>query len=144
MGEAELVFIDANIFLEFILANEKAEICRDFVEKIRNHEIKAITSDFIIYTCLIQIQYQLKSKQSMHDFIELIHSLNSLHILRPLLNEIDTAIIISEEHKLDFDDSLVVSCMLNNGITKLISLDKDFDKINMIKRLEPEQYLKNN
>ncbi len=136
MGKEEIVFIDANIFLELILNDKKADICEIFLRKVENEEIIAKTSDFILYTCLIKIEDKLKSKQSMQKFISSINELG-LDIIRPSLKEIDEAIKISEKYKLDFDDSLVVSCMINNNIKRLISFDKDFDKIKIIKRTEP-------
>ncbi len=136
MGKEEIVFIDANIFLELILNDKKADICEIFLRKVENGEITAETSDFILYTCLIKIEDKLKSKQPMQKFISSINELG-LDIIRPSLKEIDEAIKISEKHKLDFDDSLVVSCMVNNNIKKLISFDGDFDKVKIIKRIEP-------
>ena len=61
MGEREVVFIDANIFLEFILEDEKSEKCDILLKNIKTNEINAMTSDFIVYTCLIQIQNKLKN-----------------------------------------------------------------------------------
>lgn len=42
-----------------------------------------------------------------------------------------------EKNELDFDDSLVVSCMKNNGIKKIVSLDKHFDKVKGVERIRP-------
>ena len=36
-----------------------------------------------------------------------------------------------------FDDSLVVSSMINNGIETLITLDTDFNKVSIIKARQP-------
>jgi len=44
---------------------------------------------------------------------------------------------MKKRRKLDFDDSLVVSCMQNNGIKKIVSLDKHFDKVKVIERIKP-------
>lgn len=137
MDKGELTFIDANIFLELALEDKNAEKCENLLRKIKNGEIKAKTSDFIIYTCLLQIQQKLKSTKIMKEFVLLINDLSSLEIIRPSLQEIYDAIKISEEYKLDFDDGLVVSCMVNNDIRDLISFDKDFDKVKLIKRNEP-------
>lgn len=43
------------------------------------------------------------------------------------------------KYNIDFDDALVVSSMAEAKIKKLISFDKDFDKIKEIERLEPGQ-----
>jgi len=136
MGEARLVFVDANIFLELMFDDKKADECENFLIKIRNKEIEAETTDFIIYTCLLQIQQKLKSLNYMQKFILLIGDLN-LNIIRPSLEDIYDATKIVEKYNLDFDDSLIVSCMKSNNIKTLISLDKHFDKVDFIKRSEP-------
>jgi len=137
MGEREVVFIDANIFLEFILEDEKSEKCDILLKNIKTNEINAMTSDFIVYTCLIQIQNKLKNIELLKDFILLIGSLNGLEIIRPYLTDIYNAIEIANKESLDFDDSLVVSCMKSANINKLVSFDKHFDKVKTINRIEP-------
>ena len=136
MGEKEIVFIDANIFLEFILGDQQALRCKEFLEQIRNFTIFAYTSDFIIYSCLLQIERKLKSRLFLHDFLLLLSDC-SIKIIRPSLQDISLALKLVDKEQLDFDDSLVVSCMVKNNIKTLISLDKDFDRIHIIKRLEP-------
>ena len=130
-------FIDANIFLELMLDDKKANICESFFEKIKNEETNFYTSDFIIYTCLLQIEQKIKSLKVMGEFIYFINNLNNLSILRPSIKDIYNSLHISKKYKLDFDDALVVSAMVENNIQNLISFDKDFDKASMIKREEP-------
>ena len=130
-------FIDANIFLELMLDDKKANICESFFEKIKNEETNFYTSDFIIYTCLLQIEQKIKSLKVMGEFIYFINNLNNLSILRPSIKDIYNSLHISKKYKLDFDDALVVSVMAENNIQNLISFDKDFDKVSMIKREEP-------
>ena len=62
-------FVDANIFLELMLDDKKADICESFFEKIKNEETSFYTSDFIIYTCLLQIEQKIKSLKIMEDEI---------------------------------------------------------------------------
>ncbi len=136
MGERRLVFIDANIFLELMFDDKKADSCEEYLAKIKDRIIEAKTSDFVIYGCLLQIQQKVKSTEAMKRFLSLIEELN-LSIIRPSLKEAYDALNFSEQYKLDFDDSLVVSCMISENIKTLISLDKHFDKVNLIKRDEP-------
>ena len=137
MDQREVVFIDANIFLEVMLNDEKSTSCELFLNKIKKQEITAATSDFLIYASLLQIQYKLKSIKVMQNFLIFVNSLNGLDIIRPSLKEMDDAIRFSEKYTLDFDDAFIVSCMINNNIKTLISFDTDFDKVPLIKRQEP-------
>ena len=63
----EVVFIDANIFLEIVLKDKRSDDCKKFLYRVLNEEIKAYTNDFIVYSCLLHVQRTDKSK--MKDFI---------------------------------------------------------------------------
>ena len=129
--------MDANIFLEIALEDNRNEECKNFIIEILSNKIKAYTSDFIIYTCLIQLQFKSKENiKKMKEFLIFINSLN-INIIKPTLNEISKVMGFMEKYNLDFDDGLVISYMVNNNIKNLISFDKDFDKVDIIKRKEP-------
>ncbi len=132
----KMKFVDSNIFLELILNDEKANDCELFFNKLINKEINAVTSDFIVYSCLLKIEQKLKSITYMKQFLAYINGTN-IQIIRPSIKEILDAIKISDKYHLDFDDGLVVSLMTNNNIKELISFDKHFDKISLIKREAP-------
>ena len=132
----KIKFVDANIFLELMLDDDKAEECENFFKKIKNKEIEAVTSDFILYTCIVKIEQKLKSVSKIEQFLFYINQMN-LHIIRPLLGDMINSLKISEKYKLDFDDSFIISLMINNNIKELVSFDKHFDKINLIKREVP-------
>ena len=133
----KIVFIDANIFLEIALGDINSEKCSVLLNKIMRGEIKAYTSDFIVYACLLQMQYKTKDTKQMKNFVIFINSIENLTILRPSLYDIGKAVEIAEKSKLDYGDSLVVSCMMSNNIKTLISQDKDFNKIETIIRKDP-------
>lgn len=133
----QIVFLDANIFLEIALNDKKSEDCKKLLHEVMQGEIKAYTSDFIVYSCLLQIQFKTKETKQMKDFILFINSIDNLIVLRPSLFDMEKAVEYKEKWKLDFDDSLVVSCMVNNGIKTLISLDSDFNKIPIIMKRSP-------
>lgn len=97
-------FIDANIFLDIILDDEKSEQCKSFLTKIKNDNIQALTTDFLIYSCLLQIQYKIKSQEKMKQFLSFVNELKGLKIIRPSINEMYKVCIISKKYNLDFDD----------------------------------------
>jgi predicted nucleic acid-binding protein len=39
--------------------------------------------------------------------------------------------------KLDFDDATAYAAMMSMGVTEIVSIDKHFDKIPNIRRIEP-------
>lgn len=135
MGEEKLIFIDANIFLEVELGDERSAECKEFFLKIHKG-MRAITSDFVVYTCLLQLENK-SSLEKMQDFIIFLDNMESIEIHSPTYQTIYNAFEIMKRG-LDFDDALVVSIMKSLGVEKLISFDGDFDKIKEIKRIEPE------
>ena len=110
-------FVDANVFLELMLDDKKAEECESFLKKIKNKEIVGVTSDYILYTCIVKIEQKLKSASKIKQFLFYVDQIN-LDIIRPSLLDMINSLEISEKYKLDFDDSLVVSLMINNNTGK--------------------------
>lgn len=133
----EVVFLDANIFLEVALGDAKQEACKALLAELVAGRRKGYTSDFIMYSCLLQIQHKAKDRGQMEKFIIFLNSIPSLQIIRCSLSEIRMAITSMQKHRLDFDDALVVSCMAHKGISALYSMDRDFDRVSTIRRLEP-------
>ena len=137
MGET--VFIDGNIFLEIFLRDKKAEECAFFLKSLQGKNIAALTSDFIVYSSLLVIQSKIRDQKlmKMKNALRFFNSYSNLLIMRPSFDDIYDAIEFMESSKLDFYDSLVVVCMKKHDVSKLVSLDKHFDKIREIKRIKP-------
>lgn len=138
----KMFFVDANIFLEIALGDERKEECKEILSRVQKNLLNAITSDFIMYTCLLQIESRLKSVEKMQNFLTFLDNMEGMQINSPNNETIYDAFEIMKKYKLDFDDSLVVAIMKSLGLEKLISFDKHFDKVREIKRLEPVQFLK--
>ncbi len=129
------IFVDANIFLEIFLKNDKVEACKAFLRKVQQEKRAIVTTDFIVYSCLLQIIRQLKNKEDLEKSILFFDNLPMLSIIHPSFDELSVVGSIMESHKLDFDDSLIIACMESYGLTELASFDKHFDKVKTIKRL---------
>ncbi|MGI0083539.1 MAG: type II toxin-antitoxin system VapC family toxin [Nitrososphaerales archaeon] len=133
--------MDTNIFLELAFEDTRWKECRDFLSRIEEGKISASTSDFALYGSILQIESKTRSGNKVHTFIKSLLTLQGLSILRPSEEEILKATRIMASHKLDFDDSLVVSSMLANRLTSLVSFDRHFDRVKEIERLEPANVL---
>lgn len=131
----EVIFVDANIFLEIFLQDSKAEKCKTFLRSAQEQKRQMVTTDFIVYSCLILVQKQVKNTKLLRNTILFFHSLPNLLIVRPSPDEWYDAIEIMERYTLDFDDSLVIASMQRNNIKKLLSMDKHFDKIKDIQKI---------
>lgn len=134
MGEE--IFVDANIFLEIFLKDSKSEECKAFLKLAQNQNKELFASDFVIYSCFIGVENNLSDKAELSNAVLFFNSISNFKILRPSFDDFYSAIGVMDKHDLDFDDSLVVACMKNYGITKIASLDRHFDKVKDIKRVE--------
>ena len=130
----KVVFIDTNIFLEIFLGDLKAEACRDYLLSLKKQKIDAVTTDFIVYSCILIAQNKTNKLDSVNKIILFFNSY-PIKILRPSFDDLYDAIKIMKCHNLDFDDSLVLACMKNNSIKDLASMDKHFDKIKDMNRI---------
>ncbi len=143
MGKEKLMkmfFLDANIFLEVELGDTRSEECKKLFSEIYKQGIRATTSDFIVYTCLLQIENK-SSVNDMRDFIVFLDNMTNIEIHSPSYKTIYNAIDLMEKYKLDFEDALVVAIMTALNISELISFDKHFDKVKELKRLEPKDII---
>ncbi|MBS3097022.1 type II toxin-antitoxin system VapC family toxin [Candidatus Woesearchaeota archaeon] len=134
MGEE--VFIDANIFLEIFLENEKADNCEFYLKSSAGKNQTITTTDFIIHSCLLTILRKTNSLELARNALVFFSNLYQLKIIVPSIDDLSNALDLMGQRNLDLDDSLVVACMNGHGITELASLDRHFDKVKGIKRIE--------
>lgn len=133
-------FVDTNIFIRFLTDDDKikAKSCFDLFQKANKKEILLTTSESV----LAEVVYILSSKQLYNLEAEYI-----CQILSPIIEIkglkfaskkfFKKALRIYAEFNIDFEDALSVSHMYYTGIKEIYSFDKDFDKFDEIKRLEP-------
>jgi len=133
-----LYFIDANIFLEIELEDEKKEECKKFFQRIIDGKEKSLTSDFILYSILLELIKKSTIKRAK-EFLIFLEEIKNIEIFHPSSEIISQALDTMKRYGVDFDDALVVSIMAEAKIRKLVSFDKDFDKIKEIERIEPNQ-----
>ncbi|MBI2106568.1 type II toxin-antitoxin system VapC family toxin [Candidatus Woesearchaeota archaeon] len=130
----KVVFIDTNIFLEIFLGDIKSNVCMDYLASLNEQKIDAVTTDFVVYSCILIIQNKTNRLDLINNVIIFFNSY-PLKILRPSLNDLYDSVKMMKNYTLDFDDALVLACMKNNGIKDLVSMDKHFDKIKDISRI---------
>ena len=135
------MLIDANIFLEIELDQSRAEECSVLIKRVFEGKIKAITTDFIIDTIIINMERNGCTGERIRRF--LLSLLISKGLTIYCHNFVDRIIAIDhmKEFNLDFDDSLVVEAMHNNNVKKIVSFDPHFDKVEGIGRLKPSEII---
>jgi len=134
-------FVDANIFLEVFLQDARWEEARDFLEKLSKGDLEGITTDYIIFSILLQIENKKKSTKEMKDFVAFLGNMKGLKIAHFTLGILMKAMSVMENYGLDFDDALEAAYMLALDISEIVSFDRDFDRVKGIKRVEPREII---
>ena len=134
-----MYFIDANIFLELQLNQQRADQCDTFLRKIQKGLIKAATTDFHLDTIIIIMEKYRKSPADLRLFISSLIGFEGLEIYFLSLTDRLKAIKHMDEFKLDYDDALAYQAMKALNISNMVSYDKHFDSLKNTIRQEPQQ-----
>ena len=134
----EMYLIDTNIFLEFLLDQEKSEECGKFLKKVEKGELTGILTVYSLHSAAVILE-ELKS---LEEYEKLLHAINNFEglYLHSLTTEEEIKVCKdSKAQKLSFDDSYQYRTAKNLDIP-IVSLDTDFDKTD-IERKQPEEIL---
>lgn len=133
-------FIDTNIFLRVVVKDDRRKVadCETLIRSIIEGKIKAITSSLVlaelVWTCL---SFYKISKFEVIKILRGVLSIKNLKIedkFEPL-----SAIEYYTKYGVKFIDCLIASNpKAGSRKMKVISYDKDFDKLGVI-RIEPDQ-----
>jgi hypothetical protein len=136
-----LYLIDANLFLEILLQQQKANDCERFLAKVRDGEVEALVTDFLIDAIVLVMENHGKNPADLATFISSLSAYRGLNIY--FLSIADR--LLATEHMkkfgLDFDDATTYQTMKRMNITTLVSFDDDFDVVKGLKRTEPDASL---
>lgn len=139
--QATKFLVDANIFLEVELGQQKADICERIFRKFQRGELEGIVVDFAVDTIVIVMENYGKEWDKIRTFLSSFLGYKGLHIYFSSLLDRIKATNHAKNLCLDFDDALTLQAMKVNKITDIISYDKDFDAVPGIRRLLPEDFL---
>jgi predicted nucleic acid-binding protein len=134
-------FVDANIFIRFLAADDerKTEACLRFFRRIQTGAESVTTSEAtiaeVVYVLSSRSLYGL-SNEDIAARLTLIISLRGLQLRykRACLRAFD---LFGAHPFLDFEDALAVAHMERLGISEIVSYDRDFDRVSGVKRVEP-------
>lgn len=134
-------FVDANIFLRYLVADDraKANACFALFQRLKNGQEVATTSEAIV----AEVAYVLNSRAH--------YALTPADIearLRPLLTVRGLKLLNKRTYlrgleiwtgypALDFEDALIVAHMERLGLKDVVSYDRDFDRVGNVQRTEP-------
>lgn len=131
-----MLAIDANIMLELFLEQDNYNACRKFLESVRDGK-QAMISDFTISGIVLVLERYGKTWKDLQKFLQSLLNYTGLLIYMQTLQDKIDATRLMAECKLDFDDALTLQCALANNCSAIVSLDADFDRQNLLKRITP-------
>ena len=135
-------FLDTNVILRYLTKDDeaKAEACYRLFQRMRHGEEEVLTCEAIIS----EVVYVLSSHRAPYrlSLEEIRGRLMPILTLRGLklpqksvyIRALD---IYALSARLDFEDALAAAHMERQGITEILSYDKDFDLVAGIQRVEP-------
>ena len=136
-----MTFLDTNIFVRLLAADDpkKTDACFRLFQRIQRGEESATTTEVIIaevvYVLSSPALYHLSHDEISARLAPLV-SLRSLKLpnKRTCLRALD---LYANYPSLDFEDALSVAHMERQGISEIVTYDRDFDRLPGIKRIEP-------
>ena len=135
-------FLDTNVILRYLTRDDeaKAEACYRLFQSVKNGEEELFTCEAIVTEVVYVLSSPPAGYRLSHDDIRArlvpILSLRGLRLLhkRVYVRALD---IYASSPSLDFEDALAVAHMERQGITEIVSYDRDFDRVAQVQRTEP-------
>lgn len=123
-------FIDSNLILRFILDDPGAEK----IEKLFKGKKKLLLTD----VTMAEVVWVLDSfyKWERHNIADAITGLINL---KNIISDRELFLVtlkLFKIHNIDFIDAYLAASLLRDGRDAIYSLDRDFDKIDGVKRIE--------
>jgi len=135
-----LLFVDTNIFLEFLLDQEKANEVIAFFLSTEAQGEKMVCSQFSIHA----IEAILSSRGrlvGLKNFLKNVERAKNLFVYSTTLEEEREIAETPQGGGLDFDDALQYAVAKKLGCSAIVSFDQDFDNTDL-KRKTPKEALK--
>ena len=119
--------IDTNIFLEFLLDQDKKEKAQEILNRVESGEFNVVISGFSLHS-LEFILCVKKKHDLLKKFIQALNEYPNLSVYHTTLEEDLKILEIVEQSSLDFDDAnqYYIAKKFN---AEIITFDKDFKAI---------------
>jgi len=133
-----LPFLDTNIFLRHLIGEpeSQAQKSTEYFKRIEQGEIKVITTYAVIFEIVFTLErFYKKSKKEIRDLILPLLELPKIKIKGK--KSIGKIFNIYIDKNISFIDAYHAAFMEKEGLKEVISFDRDFDRIEGIKRKEP-------
>jgi predicted nucleic acid-binding protein len=124
-----MIWVDASVWLEIALGQERMQKCKDFLASVAKERL--FLADFDVYSIVLTMLKYKKAASGIRMFLGVLNGFPRIMIFRPSALLVAEAVESMRSQKLTFDDSLTYACMRDLGIRKLATLDEDFRKLDV-------------
>jgi predicted nucleic-acid-binding protein len=132
------VFVDTNIFLRYLTGDdpEKFERCKGLFKRALEKKVVLVTSEMVIAELIWTLSSFYKvPKDEIIEKVSVIIDTSNLKI--PGKKLISETLALYSQKNIDYIDAYNSVFISDNNCDQIFSYDKDFDRIENIKRLEP-------
>lgn len=132
-------YIDTNIWIYAIIAHPKyGEKCKQILKKIEAKKLKAAISTQVLGEVAGVLYNKYKVKDTTSQLNAILSYPIDIYIVHP-----DT-IRVAAEYARDYGitpyDGIHIALAAENNITDIISADKELDKVDLIRRIDPTKF----
>lgn len=138
--KADKYFIDSNIFLRTIVKENESQYlaCKLVFESIKRNKFQAVTCNLVLAEVVWVLQsYYRKTRKQIIEALRAIINLRGLEIVRK--QDYHLTLDLYERFGVKYIDAAIASIeAVQQGKWPVITYDKDFDKLGVIRK-EPGQ-----
>ena len=136
--ERKTLVIDTNVFLEFLLLQERKDECVKLMQAVERGSLEAYVTGFSLHSIEVLL-HRYRKTTALEQFLQRVIAAQGLMVYQTSPAEELHIATLSKGLPLDFDDALqyYVTQTLE---AVLVSFDKDFDRTD-ISRIEPSALL---
>ncbi len=136
-----MLLIDANIFLEILLDQTRAQECEDFLNIVEAGTQEALLTDLALDSILIVMENKGKTPSELATFLSSIATYKGLRLYWLSLVDRLRATAHMSRTGLDFEDSTTYEASISLPVDAIVSFDKHFDGLPDLQKLEPKDLL---
>ncbi len=128
-----MLLLDTNIFLEYLLDQERANEVTAFFHWVHQQQIPVICTHYSIHSIESTLSAR-KEWTKLLDFLSFIEKMASIAVYETSIPEEQKITQLVSEKNLDFDDALQYFVAKKNNCGAIVSFDHHFDKTDLARK----------
>lgn len=129
----KMYLVDTNIFLEVLLLGARKDECVNFLNLLRDEKKSCVVTDFLVHSIIVIMGSRCKFAE-LRVFLLSLLGYKGLHIYHTTIAGEACAAEIAQRQKLDMDDAIQYSSALCVKAEAIISFDKHFNNLGILRK----------